>query len=157
MPSIRPNCSGARRRVINRYKGRVAVTISEEMSVSRLVRPRKNTLLPTFAQMSRENNCLRLFLIRSPEFSIGYMVIRLRVLYSVSLPMYKWGKEEYLEILSKKPGLRLALKKVNPGLIDYGRFPYFRRERKYYILYLQNHFTNSSQRPGDVAISLQDE
>jgi hypothetical protein len=50
--------------------------------------------------------------------------------------MYKWGKEEYLEILSKKPGLRLALKKVNPGLIDYGRFPYFRRERKYYILYL---------------------
>jgi|GEM_PF-5894119 len=62
--------------------------------------------------------------------------------------MYKWGKEEELEILSKKPGLQLALKKVNSRLIDYGRFPYFRREHKYYILYLENHFTGSSQRSG---------
>src|SRR5688572_18132406 len=84
MPSIKPNCRGARRRVISKYSGRVAVTISEEMSVSRLVRPRKNTLLPTLDHISRENNCLRLFLMRSPEFSIGYMV------YTFRLPLFSF-------------------------------------------------------------------
>src|ERR671923_1266481 len=79
MPSIKPNCRGARRSVNNKYSGRVAVIISEEISVRRLVSPRKNTLLPTPTHIARENNCLRLFLIRSPEFSIGYINYSFRI------------------------------------------------------------------------------
>src|SRR5919107_5906093 len=43
-PSITPKTSGDRFRLSTRYNGRMAVTISAEMSVRRLVRPRKNTV-----------------------------------------------------------------------------------------------------------------
>ena len=71
-PSMTPNCNGVRRTTVTRNSGRMAETISEEMSVSRLQIPSSTTVRLTRGWMRREASA-RWARSRAPELSTRYM------------------------------------------------------------------------------------
>src|SRR5512146_3083937 len=56
----------------------MALTISEEISVRRLVSPSRNTVRPTLIHVRREPSTARFFLSSSPAFSAWYMKFEIR-------------------------------------------------------------------------------